>query len=291
MQCHSQRETLDEWDQICFRTCAKMHPTKRGVNGRVLPIINEKAVPVYLVLQGEVKGEVFNAFIVVDLHLGGILICLEVFDDIREPHRQAIIPADKTPGTPGFWKTTVWKKKADFRQRHQEMNSFKTLLFLRVVQRIQEWKTWQETKTNSTFLSQFPWSHCWFPSHFCSCWDTSGVVLIHGVQLISWACNVCRAERSEQEEYNVAASYHYLSILWLFFDTYKKLTRMRVWTRLSPVASCFPSLGSWSISWGSDRSGGGVRRRRFISHHQGDGGRKWSIPVKQDLLHGLLPLF
>ena len=38
-----------------------------------------------LVLQGEVEGEVFDAFIVVDLHFGGILICLEVFNNIRKP--------------------------------------------------------------------------------------------------------------------------------------------------------------------------------------------------------------
>lgn len=71
-------------------------------NWHVLPIINEKAVPVYLVFQGEVESEVFNAFIVVDLHFGGILICLKVFDDIREPNGQAIIPANKTPGMLGF---------------------------------------------------------------------------------------------------------------------------------------------------------------------------------------------
>lgn len=39
----------------------------------------------YLVLQGEVKGYVFNAFIVVYLHFRGVLISLEVFDNIREP--------------------------------------------------------------------------------------------------------------------------------------------------------------------------------------------------------------
>lgn len=76
-----------------------MQPTKSDVNGHILPIINEKAVPVYLVFQGEVKGEVFYAFIVVDLHFGGVLICLKVFDDIREPNGQAIIPADKAPGS------------------------------------------------------------------------------------------------------------------------------------------------------------------------------------------------
>lgn len=46
----------------------------------------------YLVLQGEVEGKIFDAFIAVDLHLRGIFIRLEVFDDIREPDRQAIIP-------------------------------------------------------------------------------------------------------------------------------------------------------------------------------------------------------
>lgn len=59
----------------------------------LLPIIDEKAIFVYLVLQGKVEGKVFNAFIVVDLHLRGILIGLKVFDDIREPDWQTIIPA------------------------------------------------------------------------------------------------------------------------------------------------------------------------------------------------------
>lgn len=51
----------------------------------ISPIINEKAIFVYLVLKGEVEGEVFNAVTVVDLHFRGILICLKVFDDVRKP--------------------------------------------------------------------------------------------------------------------------------------------------------------------------------------------------------------
>lgn len=39
----------------------------------------------YLVLQGEVEGDAFDAFIVMDLHFRGILIGLQVFNDIREP--------------------------------------------------------------------------------------------------------------------------------------------------------------------------------------------------------------
>lgn len=46
----------------------------------------------YLILQGEVEGRVFDPHVFVDLHLRGVLICLEVFDDIGEPYRQAIIP-------------------------------------------------------------------------------------------------------------------------------------------------------------------------------------------------------
>lgn len=103
---------------VSFRSSSATHSRRMRVkligheilrNRRVLPIINEKAVPVYLVLQGEVKSEVFNAFIVVDLHFGGILISLKVFDDIREPNGQAIIPANKTPGLQVFKRTTVWE--------------------------------------------------------------------------------------------------------------------------------------------------------------------------------------
>lgn len=47
----------------------------------------------YLVLQGEVEGEVFNAFIIVDLHFGGVIVCLKVFDDIWEPDGQPVVPA------------------------------------------------------------------------------------------------------------------------------------------------------------------------------------------------------
>lgn len=60
--------------------------------GPLLPIVEEKAVFVNLVLQGEVEGEIFDPFVVVDLHLRGVLVGLEVLDDIREPDRQAVIP-------------------------------------------------------------------------------------------------------------------------------------------------------------------------------------------------------
>ena len=52
-----------------------------------VPVVDEYSVGVYLVLQGEVKGEVFCMFVVVSLHSRGILIRLQVMDDIREPHR------------------------------------------------------------------------------------------------------------------------------------------------------------------------------------------------------------
>lgn len=46
-----------------------------------------------LVLQREVEGEVFDALVVVDLHSGGVLVSLKVLDDVREPDRQAVVPA------------------------------------------------------------------------------------------------------------------------------------------------------------------------------------------------------
>lgn len=45
-----------------------------------------------LVLQGEVEGEVLDAFVVVDLHSGGVLVGLQVLDHIWEPHGQPVEP-------------------------------------------------------------------------------------------------------------------------------------------------------------------------------------------------------
>lgn len=58
-----------------------------------LPVADEDPVGVDLVLQGEVEGEVLDAFVAVGLHLGGIVVCLKMLDDVREPHRQAVVPA------------------------------------------------------------------------------------------------------------------------------------------------------------------------------------------------------
>lgn len=49
-----------------------------------------------LVLQGEVKGEVLDAFVVVDLHSGGVLVCLKVLDHIWKPHGEPVEPAQRT---------------------------------------------------------------------------------------------------------------------------------------------------------------------------------------------------
>lgn len=69
-----------------------LYPLVLLIDWLVLPIVDEKAISVYLVLQSEVEGEIFNALIVVELHFRGILIRLKVFDDIREPDWQAVIP-------------------------------------------------------------------------------------------------------------------------------------------------------------------------------------------------------
>lgn len=82
----------DSGDQCRFHDCTHISGFFCSESAWTLPIVDKKAVFVYLVLQGEVKGNIFDAFIVVDLHLRGILIRLEVFNDIREPDRQAIIP-------------------------------------------------------------------------------------------------------------------------------------------------------------------------------------------------------
>lgn len=60
-----------------------------------LPVMDKDSISVDLVLQREVEGEVFCAFVVVNLHSGGVLIGLEVLDDIWEPHREPIEPGNR----------------------------------------------------------------------------------------------------------------------------------------------------------------------------------------------------
>lgn len=48
-----------------------------------------------LVFQREVEGKVLDVLVVVNLHPGRVLIGLKVFDDIRKPHRQPIVPGHK----------------------------------------------------------------------------------------------------------------------------------------------------------------------------------------------------
>ena len=68
-------------------------------DGFLLPVVQEDSVSVDLVLQGEVEGEVFDAFAVVDLHSGGVLVGLKVLDDVREPHREPVEPGHSN----SFW--------------------------------------------------------------------------------------------------------------------------------------------------------------------------------------------
>lgn len=57
--------------------------------------MEKDSISVDLVLQREVEGDVFSAFVVVNLHSGGVLIGLEVLDDIREPHREPVEPGHR----------------------------------------------------------------------------------------------------------------------------------------------------------------------------------------------------
>lgn len=57
--------------------------------------MEKDSISVDLVLQREVEGEVFYAFVVVNLHSGGVLIGLEVLDDIWEPHREPVEPGNR----------------------------------------------------------------------------------------------------------------------------------------------------------------------------------------------------
>ena len=123
----------------------------------VLPVVDKESVFVYLVLQSEVEGEVFNTFITVYLHFGGIIICLKVFDDIREPDWQTIIPATTT--YTGRYKSLDKCWRISWRRR-------------RVAQWIEPWCSDEGvTGSNPTAVSM---SLCPWARHFtsnCSCGD------------------------------------------------------------------------------------------------------------------------
>ena len=52
-----------------------------------------------LVLQGEVEGEVLDALVVVGLHPGGVLVGLQVLDDVREPDGEPVVPGHSDTAT------------------------------------------------------------------------------------------------------------------------------------------------------------------------------------------------
>lgn len=56
------------------------------------PVVEEESVPVDLVFQGEVEGEILDALVVVNLDSGRVLVGLEVLDDVREPDGESVEP-------------------------------------------------------------------------------------------------------------------------------------------------------------------------------------------------------
>lgn len=71
--------------------------SKRSLNDEsVSPVVDEGPVVVHLVLQREVKSEVLDALVVVDLHPRCVLVRLKVLDDVRKPDRKTIVPTHRT---------------------------------------------------------------------------------------------------------------------------------------------------------------------------------------------------
>lgn len=59
------------------------------------PVVDKHSVFMDLVLQREIKGEVFGSLVVVDLHAGSVFIRLKVLYDVREPDGQAVVPVHR----------------------------------------------------------------------------------------------------------------------------------------------------------------------------------------------------
>lgn len=78
-------------DPFCLQRLDK-HLKNPNTSFFFSPVVQEDPVPVDLVLQGEVEGEVLDAFAIVDLHPGGVLVGLKVLDDVREPNGESVEP-------------------------------------------------------------------------------------------------------------------------------------------------------------------------------------------------------
>lgn len=60
---------------------------------KLLLVIEVVSLAMHLVLQGEVESDVLHPLIGEGLCAGFIFLLLDVFDHIREPHRQAVVAA------------------------------------------------------------------------------------------------------------------------------------------------------------------------------------------------------
>lgn len=60
-------------------------------HGDYILVIDVFSLSVDLILQGEVEVEAFNSLSMEHLDFGLILLLLQVFDHVREPHTQSIV--------------------------------------------------------------------------------------------------------------------------------------------------------------------------------------------------------
>lgn len=54
-------------------------------------VVEELAIAVNLVLQGEIESDMFHLLLDEDFGTGGVLLLLKVLDHVREPHSQTVV--------------------------------------------------------------------------------------------------------------------------------------------------------------------------------------------------------
>lgn len=71
----------------------EFHPDALPVPLKLLLVVEVVSLAMHLVLQGEVESDVLHPLIGEGLCVGFIFLLLDIFDHIREPHRQAVVAA------------------------------------------------------------------------------------------------------------------------------------------------------------------------------------------------------
>lgn len=80
---------------------------------RHILVVEEHAIAVNLVLQGEIENDIIHLLLVEDFGTGGVLLFLKVLNHVREPHSQTIVAGiGERKGESSYYKVNKFSNNA-----------------------------------------------------------------------------------------------------------------------------------------------------------------------------------